>query len=80
MTNAERTERVGARSKLTLGAPRRCGKRWPTIPKARRRVWGRLRKHCRRYGPEAGVHFDARWWRIWDRLKRAAIEAAAGIS
>ncbi|WP_156927842.1 hypothetical protein [Bradyrhizobium sp. Tv2a-2] len=57
-----------------------CGNHWPLIPKAQRRVWGRLRKRWRRYGPEAGVHFDARWWRIWDRLKREAIERAAGIS
>lgn len=56
-----------------------CGDHWRAIPKPRRRVWGRLRKRWRRYGPQAGVHFDARWWRIWDRLKRAAIEAAAGI-
>lgn len=72
MTAADHTERA-AHSKLKLGtALRRCGKRWPTIPKARRRVWGRLRERWRRYGPGAGVHFDARGWRIWDRLKRAA--------
>ncbi|MGY3584440.1 hypothetical protein ACVIGB_006501 [Bradyrhizobium sp. USDA 4341] len=80
MTNANRAERAGAHSKLTLGALRRCGKRWPTIPKARRRVWGRLRKRWRRYGPEVGEHFPARWWRVWAALKCEAIERAAGIS
>lgn len=57
-----------------------CGNHWRMIPKDRRRVWGRLRKQWRRYGPSAGENFDARWWRIWDRLKRSAIEAATGIS
>ncbi|WP_166306391.1 hypothetical protein [Bradyrhizobium sp. 2S1] len=56
-----------------------CGNHWKAVPLAQRRVWGRLRRQWRRYGPEAGVHFDARWWRVWDRLKRSAIEAAGGI-
>lgn len=62
------------------GAEWICGNHWPMVPKARRRVWGRLRKRWRRYGPEAGEHFPARWWRVWAALKREAIERATGIS
>jgi len=54
-----------------------CPKHWPTISKRRRQVWGRLRKQWRRYGPEKVS--PARWFRIWDRLKREAIERAGGI-
>lgn len=56
-----------------------CGDHWRMVSKDRRRVWGRLRRQWRRYGPQTGIHFDARWWRIWDRLKREAIERAGGI-
>lgn len=55
-----------------------CGEHWKLIPHAQRRVWGRLRRQWRRFGPESGIGGE-RWYRVWDRLKRSAIEAAGGI-
>jgi hypothetical protein len=46
------------------------------LPKARRRVYGRVKKAYRRFHHETDF---ARACRIWDRLKRQATEIAAGI-
>ena len=54
-----------------------CGKHWAVIAKDRRRVYGRLKGRWRRFGDPRD---QARAWRIWDRLKREAIERAVGIS
>lgn len=53
-----------------------CGKHWAVIPKVRRRVYGRLKGRWRRFGDPKD---RSRSWRIWDRLKRQAIELAVGI-
>ncbi len=55
-----------------------CGDHWRMVPKERRQVWGRLRRQWRRFGPDKCS--PERWFRIWDRLKRQAIESAMGIS
>lgn len=53
-----------------------CGKHWTSLPKDRRRVYGRLKGRWRRFGgPEAQDRAN----RVWDRLKRQAIELAVGI-
>lgn len=62
-----------------------CGDHWRLVDRRRRRVYGRYMRQWRRYGPEARVHIDGRVFRaaadrIWRRLKREAIERAAGIA
>lgn len=53
-----------------------CGDHWRPLPKARRRVYGRLKRAWRRFHREGdGERCD----RVWNRLKRQAIEAAGGI-
>jgi hypothetical protein len=53
-----------------------CGDHWRAVPKARRRVYGRLKRTWRRFHDgRDGVRAD----RVWNRLKHQAIEAAAGI-
>lgn len=55
-----------------------CGDHWRAIDKRRRQVYGRYVRQWRRFGPTAGMHVAA--GRIWERLKREAIEAAMGIA
>jgi len=53
-----------------------CSDHWRAIPNAMRRVWARLRRAVRKNDP--GVSY-AGYVRLWNRLKRAAIERAGGI-
>jgi hypothetical protein len=53
-----------------------CRDHWIMLPKARRRVYGRVKKAYRRFHHETDF---ARACRIWNRLKRQATEIAAGI-
>lgn len=53
-----------------------CGDHWRAIPKAKRRVYGRIVRQWRRYYRKADGVRGARIWRV---LKRIAIERAAGI-
>lgn len=55
-----------------------CGKHWDAIPKTYRRVHYRFR---RRFKAGRLSSNSIRLWneRIWERLKRVAIERAAGI-
>lgn len=62
-----------------------CGDHWRLVDKRRRRVYGRYMRQWRRFGPSgntpeyyARVHAAA--GRIWNRIKRQAIERAAGIA
>jgi hypothetical protein len=55
-----------------------CGDHWRLIDKSKRRVYGRYMRQWRRYGPTERVHVAA--GRIWNRLKREAIERAVGIA
>lgn len=53
-----------------------CGRHWPAIPKAARRAYGRRVRRWRRFHrPSDGV--AAR--RMWQWLKRRAIERAMGL-
>jgi hypothetical protein len=53
-----------------------CGDHWRQISKIKRRVYGRLTKKWRRYHHLSdGIRAD----RIWNRLKREAIERAVGL-
>ncbi len=53
-----------------------CGDHWRNVPKPQRRVHGRLQRSWRRFHREGdGIRAD----RVWARLKRQAIETAAGI-
>jgi hypothetical protein len=53
-----------------------CGDHWVLISKRYRRVWGRINKKWRRFGPPDHI---ATYHRLWSRLKRYAIERAAGL-
>ena len=53
-----------------------CGDHWRLIPKPLRRVQGRINRRARRGLAVAGERGD----RIWNRLKRAAIERALGAA
>jgi hypothetical protein len=57
-----------------------CGDHWREIPKPYRRTWGRLRRTLRRgYSPAEIPALEARRYRLWSRVKRAAIERAVGL-
>lgn len=49
-----------------------CGKHWQRLTRAERRIWARLKRKSRRLAGSA--KFDARVDRIWEGLKRRAIE------
>lgn len=54
-----------------------CGRHWQLVSKDKRRVYGRRKRAWRRYHHENdGIAAD----RIWSRLKREAIERAAGVA
>jgi hypothetical protein len=53
-----------------------CRDHWIMVPKIRRQVYGRVRRRWRRFRLEPD---GARADRIWNRLKREAIETAGGI-
>lgn len=55
-----------------------CGDHWRMVDKPKRRVYGRYMRQWRRYGPTKRMAAAAD--RIWNRLKREAIEKAAGIA
>lgn len=55
-----------------------CGDHWLMVDKKRRRVWGRFYGRWRRFGPPENAPSIKR--RLWDCLKRQAIERAAGIT
>lgn len=60
-----------------------CGDHWRLVDRRRRQVYGRYMRQWRRYrGAPSGLsrseHNAAH--RIWERLKRQAIERAAGIA
>lgn len=59
-----------------------CGDHWKIVRKNRRRVYGRHKKRWRRFGPEWTADkylFCRRIRRLWNSLKREAIERAAGL-
>lgn len=53
-----------------------CGKHWPLIPKARRRVYGRLVRQWRRWHRQSD---GLRAGRVWNVLRRTVIERSAGL-
>jgi hydroxyacyl-ACP dehydratase HTD2-like protein with hotdog domain len=53
-----------------------CGEHWRLLPLRARRVYGRYTRRWRRYSPLPPVMARDR---IWQWLKRRAIERAAGI-
>lgn len=55
-----------------------CGDHWRLIDKRRRQVYGRYMRQWRRYSH--GKIVPQAVDRIWNRLKREAIERAAGIA
>lgn len=55
-----------------------CGPHWRLVDKRKRQVYGRYMRQWRRYGPTERMAAAA--GRIWERLKREAIERAAGIA
>jgi hypothetical protein len=54
-----------------------CGEHWKSVPRQYRRVWGRIRRRWRRFGPEADAKPSD--WRVWCRLKAVATERAVGL-
>lgn len=58
-----------------------CGDHWRLIDKERRRVWGRVHRRWRRFGPASRETAPlVAYARLWAALKRQAIERAAGIT
>lgn len=54
-----------------------CGDHWRMVPKKYRQVYGRFKRRWRRFGTPVSYH--PRGSRLWERIKREAIERAGGI-
>ena len=52
-----------------------CAKHWSAVPRDKRRVWQRVRRDHRKGIPQ----FKRRVDRLWQRLKRIAIEKGMGL-
>jgi hypothetical protein len=57
-----------------------CAKHWRPVDPKRRRAWRRLAKLIRTAPLEDLVDIGRRAGRVWDALRREAIEAAGGIA
>ncbi len=55
-----------------------CGDHWRLTDKIKRKVWGRINRRWRRFGPSSADPSPA-YDRVWNAMKRQAIERAAGI-
>ena len=54
-----------------------CGKHWQRTPKAYRRAYNRAMRRWNRGNPDA---MRPVMYRLWDRMARAAVEAAGGLA
>lgn len=54
-----------------------CGEHWRLVDKRKRRIYGRYVRQWRRFGPITSYKAADR---IWNHIKREAIERAAGIA